>query len=170
MPLLPVLSSLLSRASRALGLESVDAFPPGHRYARTRWDRAYFDIASDLKPDAIERTICEAIANTPAVFAHIDNPTPRMQRVLLSIADERRRRACGGQGDLLKLLIEAYQSRHTLEALPGMRQAIEDSAGLEIGERVRQLSVFLRSVPSDFDVIDADLPGRTLRLVHGGRR
>ena len=49
MPLLPVLSSLLSRASRALGLESVDRFPPGHQYPRTRWDRAYFDIASDLK-------------------------------------------------------------------------------------------------------------------------
>lgn len=170
MPLIDTLADLYARASRALGLETVDSFPPGHAYARTRWDRAYFDIASDLKPDAIERTICEAIANTPAVFTHIVNPTPRMQRVLLSIADERRRRACGGHGDLLKLLVEAYRSRHTLEALPGMRQAIDDSDGLEMGERVRQLSVFLRSVPSDFDVIDTDLPGRTLRLVHGGRR
>lgn len=170
MPLIPVLADLLARASRALGFETVDSFPRGHAYARTRWDRAYFDVASDLKPDAIERTICEAIANTPAVFAHIVNPTPRMQRVLLSVVDERRRRSCGNQGELLKLLVEAYASPHTLEAVPGMRAAIEHSDGMEMGERVRQLAVFLSALPPDFDVIDADLPGRTLRLVHGGRR
>jgi hypothetical protein len=170
MPLIHVLADLLSRASRALGFETVDSFPPGHAYARTRWDRAYFDIASDLKPDAIERTICDAIANTPAVFAHIVNPTPRMQRVLLSIIDERRRRTCNNPGELLKLLVEAYASPHTLEALPGMRAAIEHSDGLEMGERMRQLAVFLQSLPADYDVIDPDLPGRTLRLVHGGRR
>ena len=50
MPLLPVLADLLGRASRALGLETIDAFPPGHRYADTRWDKAYFDIPSDYKP------------------------------------------------------------------------------------------------------------------------
>jgi hypothetical protein len=170
MPLIDTLTDLLSRASRALGFETVDSFPPGHAYARTRWDRAYFDIASDLKPDAIERTICAAIANTPAVFAHIVNPTPRMQRVLLSIVDERRRRSCGNPGELLRLLVAAYDSPHTLEAVPGMRAAIEHSEGLEMGERMRQLAVFLQSLPADFDIIDPDLPGRTLRLVHGGRR
>lgn len=170
MPLIDTLADLYARASRALGLETVDSFPSGHAYARTRWDRAYFDIASDLKPDAIERAICQAIANTPAVFAHIVNPTPRMQRVLLGMADERRRRGSGNQGELLKLLIGAYDSRHTLEALPGIRRAIENSEGWEMGERIRQLSIFLSTIPSDFDVIDADLPGRTLRLVHGGRR
>ncbi len=170
MPLIDTLADLYARASRALGLETVDSFPAGHAYARTRWDRAYFDVASDLKPDAIERTICQAIANTPAVFARIVNPTPRMQRVLLGMVDERRRRGTGNQGELLRLLVNAYDSRHTLEALPGMRQAIDDSDGLEMGERVRQLSVFLSTIPSDFDVIDGDLPGRTLRLMHGGRR
>jgi hypothetical protein len=170
MPLIDVLTDLLGRASRALGFETVDSFPPGHAYVRTRWDRAYFDIASDLKPHAIERAICDAIANTPAVFAHIVNPTPRMQRVLLSLVDERRRRSCGNPGELLKLLVEAYASRHTLEALPGMRAAIEHSEGMETGERVRQLAVFLSTLPADYDTIDADLPGRTLRLVHGGRR
>jgi hypothetical protein len=171
MPLIDVLTDLLSRASRALGFETVDSFPPGHAYARTRWERAYFDIASDLKPDAIERTICEAISNTPAVFAHIVNPTPRMQRVLLSIVDERRRRGQGHTGELLKLLVEAYASPHTLEAVPGMRAAIEHSEGMEIGERIRQLSAFLSTLPADHDVIDADaLPGRTLRLVHDSRR
>jgi hypothetical protein len=170
MPLIDVLADILGRASRALGFETVDSFPPGHAYARTRWDRAYFDIASDLKPDAIERAMCEAIANTPAVFAHIINPTPRMQRVLLQIVDERRRRSCGNPGELIKLLVMAYDSPHTLEALPGMRAAVEHSEGLEMGERMRQLAVFLQSLPADFDVIDQDLPGRTLRLVHGGRR
>jgi predicted nucleic acid-binding protein len=56
MPLLDT-PILLDRARQPRArLETVDAFPPGHRYARTRWDRAYFDIASDLKPDAIERS------------------------------------------------------------------------------------------------------------------
>ena len=53
MPLLPVLAKLLGRASRALGLETIDTFPPGHRHADTRWDKAYFDIPSDYKPERI---------------------------------------------------------------------------------------------------------------------
>ena len=154
MPLIPALAALLSRVSRALGLETIDSFPPGHAYARTRWDRAYFDIASDLKPDAIERALCEAIANTPAVFAHIVHPTPRMQRELLRVIDERLRRSCGNPGDLLKLLVDAYGSRHTLEAIPGLRAAIEQSAGQEMPERVQALMGFLRTLPADFDVID----------------
>jgi hypothetical protein len=160
MPLIPVLAALLSRASRALGLETIDSFPPGHAYARTRWDRAYFDIASDLKPDAIERALCEAIANTPAVFAHIVNPTPRMQRELLRMIDERLRRSCGNPGDLLKLLVEAYASPHTLEALPGLRAAIGQSAGWEMREREQALLDFLRTLPADFDVIDAVAPAQ----------
>lgn len=76
MPLMPIVLDLLSKASHALGFETIDRFPAGHAYARTRWDRAYFDIASDLKPDAIERALCDSIANTPSVFAHIVNPTP----------------------------------------------------------------------------------------------
>jgi hypothetical protein len=158
MPLIPALAALLSRASRALGLETIDSFPPGHAYARTRWDRAYFDIASDLKPDAIERALCEAIANTPAVFGHIVNPTPRMQRELLRMIDERLRRSCGTPGDLLKLLIEAYASRHILEAIPGLRAAITQSADQEMPERTRALLEFLRTLPPDFDVIDTVVP------------
>ena len=59
---------LLKRLSRALGLDTADSFPPGHAHARTRWNKAYFDIASNVKPDEIERRICDAIANTPLVF------------------------------------------------------------------------------------------------------
>jgi hypothetical protein len=165
MPLMPVLADLLARASRALGLETVDSFPPGHAYARTRWDRAYFDIASDLKPDAIERIICEAIANTPAVFGHIVHPTPRMQRTLLAIIDERLRRSRGNPADLLKLLVEAYDHPHTLEPVPGLREAIVQTRGYDMSARVQALLVFLRSLPPDFDVFDAQSPARTLRVV-----
>ncbi|WP_229508001.1 hypothetical protein [Massilia sp. Dwa41.01b] len=110
MPLMPVLLDLLSRASHRLGLETIDRFPAGHPYARTRWDRRYFDIASDLKPEAIERTMCEAIANTPSVFAHIQNPTPAMQRTLLGVIDTSLRRSCGAPTNLVALLVEAYAS------------------------------------------------------------
>jgi len=155
MPLIPALLELLARASRALGLETIDSFPPGHAYARTRWDRAYFDIASDLKPDAIERALCDAIANTPAVFAHIVNPTPRMQRTLLGVIDTRLRRSCGNPADLVKLLIDAYRSPHTQEAVPGLRAAIDQTEGGELPARVRGLLDFLGAMPAAFDVIDA---------------
>ncbi|GAB3414100.1 hypothetical protein NX774_08390 [Massilia agilis] len=154
MPLIPVLTSLLARASRALGFETVDAFPPGHAYARTRWDRAYFDIASDLKPDAIERAMCQSIANTPAVFAHIVNPTPRMQRALLSVIDERARRSCGQPGELLKLLVDAYASPHTLEAFPGLRALIEQTQWMDSAERMRHVAAFLRE-RREADVIES---------------
>jgi hypothetical protein len=165
MPLMPVLADLLARASRALGLETVDSFPSGHAYARTRWDRAYFDIASDLKPDAIERAMCQAIANTPAVFGHIVHPTPRMQRTLLAIIDERLRRSRGDPADLLKLLVGAYDNPHTLEPVPGLRQAIVQTNGQDMGSRVQALLAFLRSLPADYDVFDAQSPARTLRVV-----
>jgi hypothetical protein len=154
MPLIPVRADLLGRASRALGLETVDSFPPGHQYARTRWDRAYFDIASDLKPDAIENTICQAIANTPSVFGHIVNPTPRMQRALLAVIHTRLRRSCGGPHDLVRLLIEAYGSAHTIEPVPGLRTAIEETRALDMPERVHALLAFLAGQPAPFGILE----------------
>ncbi|WP_206076859.1 hypothetical protein [Massilia horti] len=155
MSLIPTLLDLLGRASRALGLETIDSFPPGHAYARTRWDRAYFDIASDMKPDQIERALCESITNTPSVFAHIVNPTPGMQRALLAVIHTRLRRACGAPNDLLKLLIDAYDSPHTVEAIPGLRAAIARSEGLAPAERAHALLAHLGAMPAAFDVIDA---------------
>ena len=155
MPLTPILLDWLSRASHALGFETIDRFPAGHPYARTRWDRAYFDIASDLKPDAIERSLCASIDNTPSVFAHIVNPTPAMQRTLLGVIDTRLRRSCGAPSDLVLLLIEAYRSPYTMEARPGLRAAIEASAGQEPRERVHATLAFLGAMPAAFDVIEA---------------
>lgn len=154
MPLMPVLMDLLSRASHALGFETVDRFPAHHAYARTHWDRGWFDIASDLKPEAIERALCASIANTPSVFAHIANPTPAMQRTLLGVIDTRLRRTCGAPSDLVLLLIDAYRSPYTLEARPGLRAAIEASAGQEPRERVHAVLAFLGAMPAAFDVID----------------
>lgn len=154
MPLMPVVLDLLSRASHALGFETIDRFPAHHAYARTRWDRAYFDIASDLKPDAIERALCASIANTPSVFAHIANPTPAMQRTLLGVIETRLRRSCGLPGDLVMLLVEAYRSPYTIEARPGLRAAIEASAGQDPRERVHAVLAFLGAMPAAFDVID----------------
>jgi len=158
MPLLDALSTLLSRASRALGLESLDAFPPGHQYARTRWDKAWFDIASDLKPAAIETAMCEAIANTPAAFAHITHPTPRMQRTLLGLIHARLRRGGGAGGaptELVAMLLDAYASPHTPEALPGLRAAITSTDGYDPSMRVAHLTAFLADMPAAFDVIDS---------------
>ncbi|MFL6675278.1 MAG: hypothetical protein ACJ8LG_18545 [Massilia sp.] len=155
MPLIPVLLDLLARASTALGFETLDSFPAGHAYARTRWDRAYFDIASDMKPDQIENALCESIANTPAVFAHIANPTPRMQRALLAVIDARLRRSCGSPHDLAKMLVDAYRSPHTLEAMPGLRAAVERTEGLEMPERAQALLAFLGAMAAPFDVIEA---------------
>jgi hypothetical protein len=158
MPLLDVLSNLLSRASRALGLESVDRFPPGHQYPRTRWDRAYFDIASDLKGEQMENAICEAIANTPSVFAWIELPTPRMQRTLLGVIHARLRRGGTPPSDLVALLIDAYDSIHTPEALPGLRAAIAATQGYDPSMRVAHLQAFLLDMPAAFDVIEASVP------------
>ncbi len=155
MPLMPIVLDLLSKASHALGFETIDRFPAGHAYARTRWDRAYFDIASDLKPDAIERALCDSIANTPSIFAHIVNPTPAMQRTLLAVIDTRLRRSCNAPLDLVALLVEAYRSPHTLEARPGLRAAIEATQGQEMRERVHATLAFLGAMPAAFDVIEA---------------
>jgi hypothetical protein len=156
MPLIPTLLNALAYVSRICGFETVDSFPPGHQYARTRWNRAYFDIASDLKPEQIERKLCAAIGNTPLIFAHIANPTPRMQRALMAVIDSRLRRSCGNPAELVALLIQAYRSPHTPEAIAGLRAAIEATAYDAMPERVRQVLSFLGSMPLAFDVIEAE--------------
>jgi hypothetical protein len=155
MPLLPVLADLLGRASRALGLETIDAFPPGHRYADTRWDKAYFDIPSDYKPERIEQAMSEAIANTPSVFAWIEHPTPRMQRALLGVIHARLRRGGTPPNELLAMLIDAYASPRTHEALPGLRAAIAATDGYDPSMRVAHLAAWLADMPAAFDVIEA---------------
>jgi hypothetical protein len=125
--LIPAILNALAHVSRVCGFDTVDSFPPGHQYARTRWNPAYFDIASDLTPERIERSLCESIANTPLIFAHITHPTPRMQRALLAVIDARQRRSCGSPQDLVALLMQAYRSPATLDAIPGLRGVIESS-------------------------------------------
>lgn len=145
MPLIYKIQDLLSRASRACGFDTVDAFPPGHAYARTRWNPAYFDIPSDLKPDDIERRMCEAIANTPSVFAYIVNPTPRMQRTLIGMIEATMRRSCSEPAGLASLLINAYASPHIPELAPGLRAVIQGSAALDMGSRTRLLLLHLNA-------------------------
>lgn len=150
----------LKHLSRICGFETADSFPPGHAYARTRWVGAYFDIASDVKPDDIERRICDAIANTPLVFAHITHPTPRMQRALLGVIESRLRQGGGQRGrndaaPLAALLIKAYQSPHTLECMPGLRRAIDSTRDEEAPYRVNALLAFLADdTQAPFDVIE----------------
>lgn len=155
MPLIEAISSLLGRASRALGLETIDTFPPGHRYADTRWDKAYFDIPSDYKPERIEQAMADAITNTPSVFAWIEHPTPRMQRALLGVIHARLRRASTPPNDLLAMLIAAYASPRTQEAVPGLRAAIAGTDGYDPSMRVAHLAAWLADMPAAFDVIDA---------------
>jgi uncharacterized membrane protein len=145
----PLLSKALAWINRVCGFDTVDAFPSGHAYARTRWVAAYFDIASDLKPEQIERSICERIANTPTIFAHIENPTLRMQRTLLEVIETRMRRSCGAPADLVALLINAYHSPYTVEAVPGLRSVIENSNG-----DVQAVAGYLGQMRA-FDVIEA---------------
>jgi hypothetical protein len=146
----PVLTNALAWLSRVCGFDTVDSFPPGHAYARTHWTAAYFDIASDLKPDAIERSICERILNTPTIFAHIANPTPGMQRALLSVIDARVRRSSVTPTDLVALLVNAYRSPYTLDVIPGMRAAIVECDG-----DARGVMDFLGGMPAAFNVIEA---------------
>ena len=155
MPLIPALLQALAYFSRVCGFDTVDAFPPGHRYARTRWNRAYFDIASDLKPEQIERALCESISNTPLIFAHITEPTPRMQRALLAVIESRLRRSCGNPADLVALLIAAYRSPSTLEALPGLRAVIESHRDDAPAHRAQAVLAFLGAMPAAFNVIEA---------------
>jgi hypothetical protein len=146
--------SWLKQLSRICGFETADSFPPGHPYERTRWDGAYFDIASDVKPDQIEQRLCDAISNTPLVFGYITNPTPRMQRMLFAVLEERMRNNRGRASELAALLVEAYASPHITEAMPGLRAAIASTEGLELAERARALMAYLSSMQSPFDVIE----------------
>ena len=145
-----VILDWLKKLSHALGFDTADSFPPGHQYARTRWAGAYFDIPSDTKADDIERRICEAVANTPLVFAHIEVPTPRMQRVLIDII-ERRLRANHEReaAQLAALLIRAYDSPYTVQAAPGLRRTIEATEGHEAPARIRALFAFLTDAHND---------------------
>ncbi len=152
--MIDTLLSWLRHLSRICGFETADSFPPGHPYERTRWNGAYFDIASDVKPEQIEHRICEAIGNTPLVFGYITNPTPRMQRALFAVLEERMRNNRGRASELAVLLIEAYRSPHTVEVIPGLRAAIDSTRDLDMGERSRALMAFLGSMQSPFDVIE----------------
>ena len=147
--------SWLKTLSRICGFETADSFPPGHPYARTRWNAAYFDIASDVKPDEMERRICAAIANTPSVFAYISNPTPRMQRALLNVIHERLRRQPGaGATDLVLVLSNAYASPHIAEAVPGLRTLILNTEHEDTNLRVHAILELLVGTPRGLDVID----------------
>jgi hypothetical protein len=146
----PILIDALAWLSRKCGFETVDTFPPGHAYARTHWVAAYFDIASDLKPEAIERSICERIINTPTIFVHISSPTPGMQRALLSVIEARMRRSCGTPTDLIALLVNAYRSPYTQDAIPGLRAAIVECDG-----NASEVMNFLGAMPAAFDIIEA---------------
>lgn len=157
MPLIPAILKLLAHLSRVCGFDTVDSFPPGHAYARTHWNRAYFDIASDLKPEQIERTLCSAITNTPSIFAYISNPTPRMQRALLAVIETRMRRSCGAPAELVALLIGAYRSPYTLEAIPGLRAAIEQGRSDDMAAQVLNVLDFLGARPSTFDASTFDV-------------
>lgn len=150
MPLADKIHELLMRVSRACGFETADCFPPGHQYPHTRWNRAYFDIPSDLKADEMERRICDAISNTPSVFAFISNPTPRMQRTLIGMIESTMRRSCGQPVNLAALLINAYASPYTPEATPGMRAVIEASAGQELAMRTQLLLQHLNGTMGAF--------------------
>lgn len=145
----------LKHLSRICGFDTADSFPPGHAHPRTRWNAAYFDIASDVKADQMESRICEAISNTPLVYAHITAPTPRMQRALLAVIESRLRHNHGKEAaQLAALLIKSYQSPHTVEAMPGLRQAIDSTRDDEAPARVRAVLDFLNNMQSPYDVID----------------
>ena len=152
--MIPILLSWLKHLSRICGFETADSFPPGHPYERTRWNGAYFDIASDVKPDQIEHRLCEAIGNTPLVFGYITHPTPRMQRALFAVLEQRMRNNRGRATELAALLVEAYRSPHTVEAVPGLRAAIARGDQNDPADQARQLMAYLGAMQSPFDVID----------------
>jgi hypothetical protein len=147
-------NAALAYLSKICGLESVTSFPANHPFARTHWDPSYFDIAYGMKPDLIEQVLSDAIHNTPSIFAHINNPTPRMQRSLLAVLHDSVRRNDGNAAEWAVLLINAYASRYVQEVLPGLRAEITGSVGLALVDRVRSLLVFLASMDSAFDVIE----------------
>ncbi|MES2049537.1 MAG: hypothetical protein V4447_14140 [Pseudomonadota bacterium] len=144
----------LAYLSKICGLDSVTSFPANHPFGRTHWDSSYFDIAYGMKPDQIEQVLSDAIHNTPSIFAHINNPTPRMQRSLLAVLHDSMRRNDGNAAEWAGLLINAYTSRYVQEVLPGLRAEITGSIGAAPADRVRRLLVFLASMAAPFDVIE----------------
>lgn len=160
MPLLDTLAAGLAHLSRICGFDTIDRFPPGHPNAATRWNRAYFDIASDTRPEQIERILAAAITNTPLVFAHISHPTPAMQRALIGVIEGVMRR--GDPTSLVTLLIAAYDAPQTVEAMPGLRRVIEQSSGGNASMRAFAVLEFLGQQAAPFGVIDQH---DTLRLV-----
>lgn len=152
--MMPTIIKWLRRLSHLLGFETADSFPPGHPYERTRWNGAYFDIASDVKPEQMESRLCDAISNTPLVFGYISNPTPRMQRALLAVLEERMRINRGRASELAALLVQAYESPHITEVIPGLRQVVDSTRDYDMGERARAVMAFLGSTQSPFDVIE----------------
>jgi hypothetical protein len=152
--MMETLLTWLRRLSHWLGFETADCFPPGHPYERTRWNGAYFDIASDVKPDDIERRLCDAISNTPLVFGYIVNPTPRMQRALLAVLEERMRNNRGRATELAALLVQAYESPHISEIIPGLRSVVDSTRSHDLSDRARAVMAFLGSTQSPFDVIE----------------
>jgi hypothetical protein len=89
------------------------------------------------------------------VFAWIEHPTPRMQRALLGVIHARLRRGGSPPNDLLAMLLAAYGSPRTQEALPGLRAAITSTDGYDPSMRVAHLAAWLADMPAAFDVIDA---------------
>ena len=165
MPLLDTLATALSHLSRRLGFDTIDSFPPGHPHAATRWDRAYFDIPSDTAPERIDAILSDAISATPLVFARISHPTPRMQRALLAVIEAQGKR--GDPTPFVLLLMQAYASARTQEAVPGLRAAIARANAEGGNDAMRAFAVlgFLGAMPAPFDVIDTRMqlvrePGR----------
>jgi plasmid replication initiation protein len=96
----------------------------------------------------------EAISNTPLVFGYITNPTPRMQRALLAMLEERMRNNRGRATELAALLVTAYDSPHITEVIPGLRAAVAATRHEELPERARNVMAFLGAMQSPFDVIE----------------
>lgn len=147
-------TATLAYLSKICGLASVTSFPAGHAFARTSWNPAYFDIAYGLPPQQIEQALSDAIRNTPSIFAHISNPTPRMQRSLLGALHDGLQRKDANATECAALLIAAYASRHIQEVVPGLRAEIAGSAAMASAERVRSLLVFLAKMPVPFEVVE----------------
>jgi hypothetical protein len=53
------------------------------------------------------------------------------------------------------MLVDAYDSPDTLEAMPGLRAAIASTHGYDPTMRAAHLLAWLADMPAAFDVIDA---------------
>jgi uncharacterized paraquat-inducible protein A len=148
--------STVSYLSKICGLDSVSSFPADHAFARTHWDRSYFDIPYGMSPDRIEAALCTAISNTPTIFSRIVNPTPRMQRALLAIIDRSVRRREGNPAQLATMLIAAYASPYMDDAVPGLRQAIELCAHQEQRERVMSVLTFIANTKAPLEAVQSN--------------